>query len=68
MKNTEWIPIASMGNFFRLFNGELQACPMNADDSRDSDESICEVDWHGIDEDDRIKCAMIQEVLSALRD
>lgn len=49
-KNTDWVAVKEVGNYFRMYKGHLQACPMMADGSRGSDDEVRDVDKDGVED------------------
>jgi hypothetical protein len=49
--NNHWYPYPEHGSYYKLDNGELMQCPMNADDSRD--DSQASIDFAFTDEKDK---------------
>lgn len=43
--NKDWYPYKDFGGYFKLENGALMQCPMNADGTP-NDSEPCEVDWY----------------------
>ena len=66
INTTKWIPYESHGNYFRLFNGVLQACPMDKDGAMDDEMARCEVDFWSIDDQEEKELLKIQKRLTKL--
>ncbi len=50
--NESWYPYKELGTFFKLENGVLMGCPMNADGTRD--DTSFDVDWErGLKDDEQ---------------
>lgn len=50
--NESWYPYEQLGSFFKLENGVLMGCPMNADGTRDN--TPFDIDWErGVEEKDK---------------
>lgn len=60
--NQDWYSYIELGTFFKLENGILIGCPMNADGTRD--DTPFDVDWErGVEEKDENRLLEVVEEL-----
>ncbi len=62
--NESWYPYKELGTYFKLENGVLVGCPMNADGTRDN--TPFDIDWErGIEEKEQEK---MNSIVSELKE